>query len=380
MTTVAPGDLIETVTGLCRRLRERGVLVTPGETVDAVRTLDAVDVGDRAELYLALRSVVTTRPEDYRAFDEEFDRAFTASGGAAGTTDAHGPQPRLPPPVRRAAGASTALENWLRATGAEPDDPGTGIPRPSDRDLLSAHDFRAFDDAALDAVTRVARRMARRLATRPSRRWRPSTRGARVHLRRTMRRVLETGGAPARLVFRERKPRRTRLVLLCDVSGSMELYTRFLLQVLYAMQNSFARVETFVFATRLSRVTEPLGAPRYRAALEGLARDVRDFAGGTRIGECLDRFEREWGRRLDRRTVVVVLSDGWDTGDPALLGDAMARLHRRAGRVIWLNPLLGAPDYRPLTRGLQAALPHVDIFHPAHDLTSLEALVRHLSL
>src|SRR5690606_23146523 len=203
------------------------------------------------------------------------------------------------------------------------------------------------------AVTRVARRISRRLARRPSRRWKPVPRGARVHMRRTLRHALRTGGEAIALAFRERRPRRTKLVLLCDVSGSMDLYSRFLLQFLYALQNEFARVETFVFGTRLSRVTGQLRGGAYRDALDRLARDVQDWSGGTRIGACIAAFDAGWPRLVDRQTAVIVLSDGWDTGEPAELAGALARIRRRARTLIWLNPLLGSPGYRPLTRGLQ---------------------------
>jgi uncharacterized protein with von Willebrand factor type A (vWA) domain len=160
----------------------------------------------------------------------------------------------------------------------------------------------------------------------------------------------------------------------------MDLYSRFLLQFLYALQNNFARVETFVFSTRLSRVTPHLKGERYAGALTRLARDVHHWSGGTRIGASLAAFVAEWPRLVDRRTVVIILSDGWDTGDPGQLAGALETIQRRAGRVIWLNPLLGSPGYKPLTRGMQAALPHVDVFAPAHNLASLQALARHLVL
>jgi uncharacterized protein with von Willebrand factor type A (vWA) domain len=263
---------------------------------------------------------------------------------------------------------------------ADNGDEPLAIPRPSEREALGQQDFSTFGEDALREVTRVAKRMARRLAARPSRRWKPAARGTRVHLRRTVRQSLKTGGELSELMFKERKLRKTKLVVLCDVSGSMDLYSRFFLQFLYALQNSFARVETFVFATRLSRVTEQLTERRFRSALGNLARDVRDFSGGTRIGESLAAFNAQWPRLVDRRTIVILLSDGWDTGHPDQLAEALAVIHKRAGRVIWLNPLLGSPTYQPLTRGIQAALPHVDIFAPAHNLASLEALVRHLTL
>ncbi|HZX40512.1 MAG TPA: VWA domain-containing protein, partial [Myxococcaceae bacterium] len=226
----------------------------------------------------------------------------------------------------------------------------------------------------------LARRIARRLRARPGRRWKHAPRGDQISLRRTMREAMKTGGEISTLTYRERKLRRTRLVVLADVSGSMDLYARLLLQFLYALQNAFASVETFVFATRLNRVTDELRAPGYREALGGLSARVQDWSGGTRIGESLAAFLEGWPRLVDRRTVVVVLSDGWETGNPEVLGQALATLRRRAGRLVWLNPLLGSPGYEPLTKGMQAALPHLDVFAPANDLASLEHLARHLSL
>ena len=178
--------------------------------------------------------------------------------------------------------------------------------------------------------------------------------------------------------FRERRTRKTRIVALCDVSGSMDLYSRFLLQFLYALQGSFARVESFVFSTELRRITEALRERPYATALRGLRDSVHDWSGGTRIGACLSTFESEWGRLVDRRTVVIVLSDGWDTGDPEELGRVLEALRMRSRRLIWLNPLLGSPGYEPLTQGMQAALPHLSVFASAHNLDSLRALERHL--
>jgi uncharacterized protein with von Willebrand factor type A (vWA) domain len=159
----------------------------------------------------------------------------------------------------------------------------------------------------------------------------------------------------------------------------MDLYSRFLLQFLYALQNVFGRVETFTFATRLTRVTEHLKGASYRRALRQLT-EVRDWSGGTRIGDCLGEFNRGWGRLVNRQTIVLLLSDGWDTGEPDELASEMLSLKRKAGRVIWLNPLLGNPSYEPLTRGMAAALPLVDHFAAAHNLASLQDLAGHLTL
>ncbi|MDQ3517192.1 MAG: VWA domain-containing protein, partial [Gemmatimonadota bacterium] len=219
------------------------------------------------------------------------------------------------------------------------------------------------------------------LARRPGRRWQSSrARGARLDVRRTVRRSLATGGDAVALAFRKRTPRRTRLAALCDVSGSMDIYGQFLLQFLYALQNSFARVETFVFSTHLCRISDELEAGSYRDAVARLARGARGWSGGTRIGASLAEFSAEWLGTVDRRTIVIIMSDGWDTGEPEILSNAMREIRARAGRVIWLNPLLGNPSYQPLTRGMQAALPHVDVFASVHNLASLEKLGRLLSL
>jgi hypothetical protein len=188
-----------------------------------------------------------------------------------------------------------------------------------------------------------------------------------------------SGGDAVRLRYRRRRIRKTRLVVICDVSGSMQTHARFLLAFLYAAQDAFARVETFVFDVSLRRVTASLRAGSFTEALERIAADVGGFSGGTRIGGSLAAFVERWPALIGPDTVVIIMSDGWDTGEPEVLDRAMRAIRRRARRVIWLNPLLAEPAYRPLTRGMQAALPHVDVFAPAHDLDSLRSLARHLS-
>jgi uncharacterized protein with von Willebrand factor type A (vWA) domain len=227
-------------------------------------------------------------------------------------------------------------------------------------------------------VARLTILIAKRLARRVSRRRRPTRRGGVIDLRRSMRANLMKAEI-IELRRRERRRRKVKLVLLCDVSGSMDLYSRFLLQFLYALQNVFGRVETFTFATRLTRVTEQLRGPSYQQALKRLT-EVRDFSGGTRIGESIQEFNRTWGHIVNRQTIVIILSDGWDTGEPELLSAEMLALRRKAGRVIWLNPLLGNPSYEPLTRGMAAALPLVDRVAAAHKLASQRDLASPLTL
>jgi uncharacterized protein with von Willebrand factor type A (vWA) domain len=374
MSTVAPSDLVSVTTHFCRALRDRGLLVTPSETIDAVRALEVVDLGDREEVYLALRTILASRAEDLDTFAELFD-AFWVERSVS-TTPAPVPLPRVSRPERQPRPSS--LDRWLRQDAAG--DETVSVQRASDREALGERDLTTFRADELDEIQRIAARIARRLAARPSRRWRVAKRGPRVHLRGTMRQSLRTGGEIAEIARRERRLRKTTVVALCDVSGSMDLYSRFLLQFLYALQNGFARVETFVFSTRLSRVTRSLSGESYRDALARLSRAAQDWSGGTRIGPSLAAFNAEWPRLVNRRTVVVIVSDGWDTGKPAELGEALHVIARRAGRVIWLNPLLGSPSYEPLTRGMQAALPYVDVFAPVHNVASLRELVRYLRI
>ena len=373
-------DLVSTLAGFARALRQRGLLVTPAEAITATQALGLVDLSDRREVFLGLRSIFTSQPRDYPIFEELFSVWWDVRLNERGSS---GPLlERIVPPrpaARNPLESGATVEQWALATDA--DGEPVFVPGASDRDSLRARNFSDFHGDELAEITRIARRIARRLARRPSRRWQSTrSRGGRLDMRRTVRRSMATGGNAAALLFRERKPRKTRLTAICDVSGSMDIYGRFLLQFLYALQNSFARVETFVFSTHLSRITDELETGSYREALARLASGGRGWSGGTRIGASLAEFSAGWPGTVDRRTIVVILSDGWDTGEPEILGDAMREIRSRAGKLIWLNPLLGNPSYQPLTRGMQAALPHIDIFAPGHNLTSLEHLGRLLSL
>ena len=252
------------------------------------------------------------------------------------------------------------------------------VPGESNMEISTEQDFATFSAEQLEEVARIVARIAKRLARRPSRRRKPSRRHGVVDFRRSTRANLMQGEI-IELRRRTRRRRKVRLVLLCDVSGSMDLYSRFLLQFLYSLQNVFGRVETFTFATQLTRVSDLLRGSSYKSALERLTA-VRDWSGGTRIGGALREFNETWSRLVDHRTIVVLLSDGWDTGDPDVLEKELLTIKRRAKRLIWLNPLLGNPTYEPLTRGMAAALPIVHQFAPAHNLDSLSMLARNLSV
>jgi hypothetical protein len=365
-------------------LRAQALPVTLIQVLDAVRSLDHLDIADRGELYLGLRTVFVSRPEEVPIFDRCFESFWKIGGEARGEEIAGFPAPNMGDDgAREVPGAAgqkretLALDTWGDEDAEDQSEP-LGVPAVSDQESLVGQDFATFSADQLDEVLRLTIQIARRLARRISRRRRPVRRRGHVDLRRTLRANLMRAEL-IDLRFRARKRKKTKLVLLCDVSGSMDLYSRFLLQFLFAIQNVFRRVETFAFSTRLTRITEHLRSRSYRQVLRRLG-EVRDWSGGTRIGESLAGFNREWGRLVDRRTIVIVLSDGWDTGDPEVLATEMLRIKRRAARMIWLNPLLGNPSYEPLTRGMAAALPLVDHFAPAHNLAALRDLAQKLTL
>jgi len=360
-------------------LRRHGLPVALLQVTDGVRALDHLDLADRNEVYLGLRAVFVGRPEDVSTFDRAFDAFWRAATEADSIAEALMPAvPEEAPAIERdSPRESLALDAW-GDDGADDGDEPLGVPAASEREAMATQDFATFSADQLEAVYRLTVQIARRLARRISRRRRPSARRGRLDLRRTLRANL-TRGDLIDLRFRRRKRRKVRLVLLCDVSGSMDLYSRFLLQFLFALQSVFSRVETFTFSVHLTRITEYLRTRSYREVLRRLTA-VRDWSGGTRIGESLAEFNRRWPGVVDRRTIVIILSDGWDTGDPETLAAELLRIKRRAGRVIWLNPLLGSPSYEPLTRGMAAALPLVDQFAAAHNLASLRALAGTLRL
>ncbi len=379
----APRDLASALIRFAALLRRHALPISLLQVTDAVRALERLDLADREEVRLGLRTVLVGRPEDFATFDRCFEAFWRPDIdadpdlGDLVALDAEAGMEGLPAPSIGQKRETLALDTWGSDEAEEEGEP-LGVPGVSDRESLVGQDFSTFSPDQLDEVFRLTIQIARRLARRLSRRRRPVARRGRIDLRRTLRANLNRGDL-IELRYRQRKRRKVRLLLLCDVSGSMDLYSRFLLQFVFALQSVFNRVETFTFATRLTRATEYLKARSYRQALRRLT-EVRDWSGGTRIGESLATFNREWPHLVDRRTIVIVLSDGWDTGEPELLATELMRIKRRAGRVLWLNPLLGNPSYEPLTRGMAAALPLVDDFAAAHNLAALRELAGKLTI
>ena len=362
-----------------RLLHAAGVDVPAGRMIDVASALEHVDIGHRADFYYALRGLLVHRRQDLPIFDELF-RAFWREQRQRAAHDlrAMGRQRSLGRPEVVLTG--TAPEE---ATDDSPaaDDVRTGqiaATSYSARDALRAKDFAEFTDDELRDARRIVSEMRWDLGRR--RTWRRKrNEGREPDLRRLVRENIRYGWEPVRIPTRGRTTRPRPLVIIADVSGSMERYARMLLHFIYSVAGGERRVEAFVFATRFTRITGEIARHGVREA-PIVTRHVPDWGGGTRIGDAVRAFNVHWARRVvSRGAIVLLISDGWDRGDPAVLGSEMARLQRTCRRLIWLNPLLGAPGYQPLTRGMQAALRHIDDFLPAHNIDSLEALAAHLN-
>jgi len=350
--------------------------------------MEHVDLTDRRDVYLGTRAVFMSKPEDQPIFDEVFNN-FWRRIATIDEVDEPNADDEMTSQGEDASDLQEGGEGQqqLRLTSAEGDG-GEGdeegdeeaLPLYSPVEMLASKDFSRFQAEEMTEIARAVLIIAKRLATKESRRHRISRKGTVIDARRTMRRNMKYGGTILELAKKKKKIRKPRLVVICDVSRSMDTYSRFLLQFIHAMQNTIGKVESFVFSTSLTRVTEYFKNDDILDALDRIAREVHDWSGGTRIGQSLTTFNEQYANKLlNRHTIVVILSDGLDTGDAEILRKAMEDLQGHAGKLVWLNPLLGSKDYRPLARGMSTALEHVDVFAPAHNLASLEELSKHLS-
>lgn len=373
--------LSQNLIGFARFLRGKGYVVGPAEISDALEALTHVSWEDPSYFRLTLKSVLARSRQQQDRFDDlyrdywrELERAVDSKSRevleeAENKPRMEGENLQQPPPVMM-------LKDWLK--GAEQQDE-MALAAYSADSVLSQRDFSTFSADELQEITQIIQAMARLLARRYSRRYRRHPRYGQLDLRRTLRRNVRQGTEMMHLAFKRRPRRRVKLVMLCDVSKSMDLYSRFLVQFVYAFQQAYSRIETFVFASLLHRISDQLQERDYAMALEQLSKSVPDWSGGTRIGASLNTFIEEYGaRHLDPNTLVLILSDGWDTGDVELLEESMSYIHRKSGGVIWLNPLAGHTDFKPEVGGMQAAWPYIDIFASAHNLASLREVLTHL--
>ncbi len=388
-----------------RDLRDAGMNIGSGQIINLVEAVSAIDCRRRDDFYSAAKSTLVTSPEQIPTFDMAFSRFWRRLLSPDIPTDELLDRRDFdmpPAPSEQADQAQASKKQSAEGKSAakkeravvavedsedlNSDDQQNLEELPEDvivfsaREVLKKKDFAQFTPDEIAEARRIISSMTWKLGTRQTRRKEKAHHGDFIDYRRTLRHSLKHGGVPIELRRRRNKEKMRPLVLICDISGSMDRYSRLLLQFVHAMEHGLDSVEVFVFSTRLTRITRELRKKNVDDAIEQVVNSVHDWSGGTRIGESIKTFNYEWSRRVLRSgATVVMISDGWDRGDPQLLATEMARLQRSCRRLIWLNPLLGAPGYQPLTQGIRAALPFVDAFLPIHNLKSLEALAELLS-
>lgn len=363
-----PGSLVDLLTRFAAALRDEGVEVGLSDAIDAAEALTLVDLGDRTQVYHALRAALRIRRRDADVFDRLFARFWSATAPRETERRARATQDAGLGRVTRFDGTEAGRNQAPPGSAADGERPGYAPDA-----LLRRKAFDELSAAEQAAMDRLMARLALRLATRPSRRLRPARGRGRIDLRRSLRAAVATDSEILRLARRRPRCERSSLVAFCDTSGSMDLHGRFLLSFVLALRRATRGSEIFALNTRLTRLTNTVSAGNLKVTLERLAAEVPDWSGGTRLGDCLAEFvDRYLDSTLTPHSVVLILSDGLDQGATERLTAAMAAIRSRARRVIWLNPLAGDPRYEPEARGMRAALPYVDHLIPAHNLEALE--------
>jgi uncharacterized protein with von Willebrand factor type A (vWA) domain len=393
--------LLFRLTEFGRILWEVGIDVGPRKMLDLAETLNYIDITNKEEFYDTLKCSLLAKHEQEPLFNQLYlyywymrDRQDKKGDEAPGTAKRDEKKVRLPPSElkRLAEHLNTPSERKDLRTEMreserrrrveehlnEDDDDTADTPQGtaySAIEMLRKKDFESFSWDEVQEAKKLMSEMRWHLGQRPTRRKRPARRGSYPDMRRIVRRNLKYGAELLELTWREIKYKPRPLVIICDISGSMSLYSRLLLHFIHTISNGLLNVEAFVFGTRLTRITRQLKRRDVDDAVRDVSKTVKDWSGGTRIGDALHFFNQKWAKRvLGRGAVVLIISDGWDRGDASVLEVEMDRLQHSCHRLIWLNPLLGSPDYRPLTIGMKTALPYIDNFLPAHNLDSLISL------
>ncbi len=364
---------------LPRMLRQAGLPVSLEQTLSFARALEWVDLRRREQVFHTARSLLVTRRETLRLFEAIFHSFWRlVQKGQAPDSRRASRTPRTDPDRRRPFDVASYMAFKARRFDLEIEVTDRTATY-SSQEVLQHKSFSEMTPEELARVRRLITELRWRASERRTRRFVAGARGEMIDLRRALRQVARTGCVPPRPAWRRRKIKRRPMVLLADVSGSMALTSRLILQLFFSLSHGLENVECFTFGTRLSRITSQLKIKNVDLALEGASREVLDWSGGTRIGRSLRAFNRRWSRRVLRRgAVVLIISDGWERGDSSVLAAEMRYLRHRCHRLIWLNPLAGHVAYRPRAEGMVAALPFIDDFMPIHNLDSLEQLAGHL--
>lgn len=367
-----PAGLAARIVGFCRFAREKGFGAGVTQSLDSLTAARTLPAG-REILKFALRSELCSSKEEWDRFEELFEEFW---GGSEGRK----PRPRSEIPRRHEERSTWALIANNGNSGERAQEETKRVSGASLHERLRKADFSEVPHADQEALERIAERLMKRASFQLSRRLKITESETQVDLRRTIRCSIGHGGDPLELRYKGKKPQPARLVILLDISGSMSLYSFFLLRFAHALQRHFKRADTFVFSTSLVDITSALRREHLPDAMKILSRQAAGWTGGTKIGQSLREFNQRYARKtLSSNTLFMILSDGWDTGEPEALAAELAAIKRRVKKLVWLNPLLGLDDYQPVTRGMAAALPYIDVFAPAHSLDSLLGLEKHLT-
>ncbi len=374
---LSTGNLLPNLLLFGRVCKTLGMDINPGRMMEAAQALEFIQLGNKTDFYYTLRGLMVTRQRDLALFDEAFELFWRrpAEGVSTLTIDSLGEKPRKKPKTQFIPPMDFDEQDDELPSRAEE---MAFVLTYSQQDILRHKDFADMSVEELAAAKAMLEKLPKSLGMRRSRRY-EAGKGSLIDLRKTFRRNMRYGGEIIDLPTRRLKLKPRPVVLLCDISGSMERYTRVLLHFMHTLATTLYQVESFVFSTRLTRITHPIRHQSVDRALAEVGRLVKDWGGGTKTGESLQQFNYRWSRRvLGRGAVVMLITDGWDRGEPVQLLHEIERLQRSCYRLIWLNPLLGAAQYEPLTRGAQAMLPYVDDFLPVRNLANLEMIVQEL--
>ncbi len=396
MTPPEPGSMqpledavLKRIASFAQLLRRHDYAVGLAESADAAEVAGELGIQRPSQLRQAFKALFCSRASDWKAFDALFDSHWLGKGmkrvAKVGGSAASSARPALAPPAtpHNKSEVTGELADQIADTpGEAPDDGATGkTDGASQRETHATTDFRKIaDPQELERAHAAAERLARLMRTRLSRRENARSKGRRIDLRATIRHSISKGGVPLDVAFRRRKPRPLRLVVLLDASGSMQMYTAVFTRFIHGVLDSFHEAEAFVFHTRLAHISSAMREKNATRAVERMSLMSEGVGGGTRIGESLAAFNQWHAKRvLNSRSCVMIFSDGYDTGTPEALAREMRQLRRRCRRIVWLNPMMGWDGYRPDARAMQAALPYLDLFAPAHNLESLAALEPYLA-
>lgn len=365
------------VVGFSRALHNAGVEVNAGNLIDLCDSFHHISVANQPDFYAAARATLVSRYDDLETFDNIFNSFWAhpilPDDMTLTDTEAGGD-----PDMDVQAEVNEVVDTTDLQEEAEGDGESEEVGFSPDEALMGK-DLAAMSDREIEQARKVIHEIVNIIANRRSRRRVPENRGAELDFRRTWRRNALHGSDGVELMMKRRRIKKTKLMLLCDVSGSMDCYSKFLIRFIYALKREIRDVEVGVFSTRMTAISRLLKSKGIEESLMEVADTVHDWAGGTDIGGCLREFNEEFARdMLHSRTVMIIVSDGWDRGDPELMRQEMTRLRKRVHKLLWLNPLLGTPGYQPLCLGMKTALPYLDYFLPAHNLDSLIQLAKTL--